>query len=57
MQSLPHHYMMEVTGQRHNRDNDLTAQTTPGTQWLGYVGPGAGWDCVQTRKISTAIGN
>jgi len=57
MQSSPHHYLMKVTGQRHNPDNNLTAQTAPGTQWVGYAGPGAGRDGVQTRKISTATGN
>jgi hypothetical protein len=57
MQSSPHHYLMEVIGQRHTPGNNLTAGTAPGTLWVGCVGPGSGWDGVQTRKISTAIGN
>jgi len=48
---------MEVTGQLHTPDNNLTAGGAPGTQWIDCMGPRAGWDGVQTRKISSTIGN
>lgn len=57
MQSTPHLHLMEVIGQLHTPENNLTAERAPGTQWVGCVGPGAGWDGVKTRKISTTIGN
>jgi hypothetical protein len=57
MHSTPHHHLMEVIGQCHTPDNILTAGRAPGTQWVSCVSPGVAWDGVQTRKISTTIGN
>lgn len=56
MQSTPHHHLLEVIGQLHTPDNNLTAGRAPGTQWVDCMVPRAGWDGVQTRKISTTMG-